>query len=851
MEDIQRQLTETTDILRNGAASGSLSEVKRSLELDPLAATKRDSIRCKLYQIEAQLVSLQNKVNIPKILTKEQLFERLCHNFATTQKLSNAIFDMDSSVGSSLKVTNVRPQEYLAPCGRFGESPRSRRQARWSRVIEQARFRNRLNAGHSSTNPKIIKITQSLNIRDWRTHEASYLSEESTMSSAVVSQPEINSSKCSTVVPSKQAKPSLMSSFAEKEETKNLSSGGRMNVNMQKPQAPITAASPSNTIVSAFNKNSPSSNRSQFDGKKEAALSSKVTPSGEASTTLSELNKNAANDSSTVSTSTTEDSKSGVALKKMPSFFSPPKSLPEKSAIADPKIDKGATPSSPPPKSNLDLKKLSSFKIDSAQTTSNEENSTQLEELSNVNLLSKKEPEKLKKIPTSSPSTIQVEASSTVNGDKTVSQQKSLFGKTLQSSKATPTAGTSLFAKKPSSSSPSFSKESSPSAKSTLSKSPSGILSSLTSNSLPKPETKPETVSGFDVESLTAYITSVYQKHAPDKIAGISETIDKYKGRELELIAKFEKKYKEKYSGKPTTKSDATVHGKVVSGTSTFGNNASTAKSTSPFAKSTGTGFSGASGLGGGFGNKTSVVSNFGVQKTQQQGASSSLFASQQNQARNSASPFSSGLGTQQQSPQVKESPFNKTSAPSTVSPFKTQPQSFSKPSISGSGGGGAPNASTKSMFGNSGTSPAFGKTSLGGGGMSQGKSLFGSGAGAKGGTGFGSGVNATGQKSFGGGGVASQGFSNPNQQQTNSGGSPFKTNKPQFGQTSGPGAIGSGGIASGFGGQKQQQGSVFGNASKSTFPSSGGGSGPSPFGKTQPPKFGGSGTTPFGAPRK
>ena len=196
-EDIRRQVTETIDLLHHGSSQGSYMEVMRSLELDPVASVKRDLIKKKLFQLEERLGSLQNKLNQPPVLTKEQLFDRLCSNFSSSQHLSKVIFELDAEIISSLESMYAQSRHLETPSHppnnpvssprTFGESPsRRRRRVGWSCVIEQARSRNHMAMGKTktSTNPKLLKITQT---RDWRQEQVrSQLSEEMTISSVVL-----------------------------------------------------------------------------------------------------------------------------------------------------------------------------------------------------------------------------------------------------------------------------------------------------------------------------------------------------------------------------------------------------------------------------------------------------------------------------------------------------------------------------------------------------------------------------------------------------------------------------------------------------------------------------------------
>jgi len=452
---------------------------------------------------------------------------------------------------------------------------------------------------------------------------------------------------------------------------------------------------------------------------------------------------------------------------------------------------------------------------------------------------------------------------------------------------------------------------------STLSKSPSSVFNTTTAgkptSSIVSPATSGAVLgtatgtgtgssSTTSLAALTAYLTNVYTKHMPDKLATIPSTLEKYKGREQELILKMENKYKEKYTGggfdsstiapgsSGKTVSTASPYGSpgaMGSGAPKFGSSPSTKPPTaSPFTKNSPTGGTGGSGSG----------SLFGANAQQ---------ASSQLQGTGTGSPFSakSNIQPQSQFGQSTTSPFApKTTPPAAgVSPFKTQPQAFGKPSGVGTGG-----VSTmgSSMFGQGGnataaatTTPGFGQQmAMGGGGGTgtgpgvggQGTSLFGSGAGAGAGAGatgpsaspFGGVKSGPSASPFGGGGGIAGKTASPfakgggtgtvgapggGMGMTTSGGfgstasaqpkaSPFQTAKPSFGQTSGLGS-GMTGMSNAFGGSQQMgtgAGAVSGGFAKvpqtSGFGAASGS--PSPFGKTQAPSFG-SGATPFGAPRK
>eukprot|EP01032_Pedospumella_encystans_P012188 gene12188-14119_t len=217
-------------------------------------------------------------------------------------------------------------------------------------------------------------------------------------------------------------------------------------------------------------------------------------------------------------------------------------------------------------------------------------------------------------------------------------------------------------------------------------------------------------------QQILQRVTEIYTQHNPSKLSEIPQLLEKYKDRELQLIANLEKKYNVPHVPLATSVPAAALVS--AAGTSVFGGGAAATGATSIFGKGVGsaqpsTGFgAGAAGGGGSLFGKPSASATptpFGNNPTVGAGASAGVGGT--------ASPFgntgSAGI----------PSPFGNTASPfgnATAAVPNTTATSgtgslFGKPGPTASTGFGASTASQ----GGSGTGGLFGGGSAGVGGTS------------------------------------------------------------------------------------------------------------------------------------
>ena len=183
LDDIKKQISESSGILNDRNDLHSYSNCIRSLELDPVATSNREEIKKKLHSVEEKLEILESRMKVSKIRSKEELFSNLCAVFTSTQSLRKHLLSLDcelASLGCSKLQKNA--QQLIPSRHGYGESPRRRKKAAWQNVAELARKRNHIRIGKSSQ-PKVMKITGIGHGHNWRVEGISQLSEEDVISS--------------------------------------------------------------------------------------------------------------------------------------------------------------------------------------------------------------------------------------------------------------------------------------------------------------------------------------------------------------------------------------------------------------------------------------------------------------------------------------------------------------------------------------------------------------------------------------------------------------------------------------------------------------------------------------------
>lgn len=193
-----------------------------------------------------------------------------------------------------------------------------------------------------------------------------------------------------------------------------------------------------------------------------------------------------------------------------------------------------------------------------------------------------------------------------------------------------------------------------------------------------------------------AILVAFYQKHNPAKIAEVGKTLEKYKGREVEMFQKLAQKYRVKspLEESQSATSAPSGFGHATASQSGFGN--STAPQ-SGFGNSTAsqTGFGNTAASQTGFGNASASQSPFSLGGASTgNGAPSPFQSSGQSNTLGSASPFSSGgaMNTGSAFGKPPASPFGPAPGPTTMG--SSSPFGNPAPSSTPFGSGGLSSAS-------------------------------------------------------------------------------------------------------------------------------------------------------------